>query len=269
MLPVLIEISDSIKIYSFGTLIVLAFLGATTYARRRARALLEVDPERTFNICFVLLFVGLAGARLLYCVVHTDKMTETPLALVRIWEGGLVFYGGLLAGLLWLAWYLPRRPELKGWALMDVLALSACLALAIGRWASFLSGMDYGARADGLPFAVRFPAVDGTQIPPHLVGEPLHPVQVYESLFALLLFALLRGLQGRWWGQGRPQPGRVFGLFLALYALGRFGLEYLRGDDAERGMVIAGHLSTSQLLSVPLLFVGVAICFARRRGPGE
>lgn len=265
MLPILLRLSDTFKIYSFGTLIVLAFLVSTTYARRRARSLLQVDPERVFNLCFLLLFIGLAGARLVYCVVHTSKMSGTPLAFFRIWEGGLVFYGGLLAGLLWLGWYLPRKPELLGWALMDVLALAACLAIAVGRWASFLSGMDYGSSAEGLAWAVRFPAVEGTQIPGQLIGEPLHPVQIYESLFAVLLFMGLRALQGRWQRRRPGESGRVFGLFLVLYALGRFGLEYFRGDDAERGMALAGYLSTSQLISIPVLFAGIAITFARRR----
>jgi len=261
--PILFKLTDSIRIYSFGTFVVLAFIVASWYASRRARRTLEIDGERVFNLSFAVLFVGLAGARLLWCIVHTQKIAGEPLVLFKIWEGGLVFYGGVLAGLLFLSWYLPRKPDLKGWALMDVYALATCLALFVGRWASFLAGMDYGDEAPGLPWAVRFPAVDGSQIPPRLVGVDLHPVQIYESLFGLLLFLALLFVARR-----RLHPGRLFGLFLILLSVGRAVIEVWRGDDAERGMVIGGHVSTSQLISLPLFFVGVAI-FLSRRAPED
>lgn len=256
MYPVLIDISDKIKIYSFGTFIVLAFLVASFYVRRRAARTLGLDKAEVFNVCFALLFIGLAGARLLYAIVKSDDFASDKMRLFKVWEGGLVWYGGLIVCLAWLAWYLPRHPKLRGWALTDILALGACLGIFVGRWASFLSGENYGKEAPGLPWAVTFPDHPHTQA---LVGVALHPAQIYHSLHGLLLFGLLL-----WFMRRKPHPGRTTGLFLILYAIGRAVLEMFRGDDVARGMLIEGHVSTSQFISIPILFIGVAIYFARK-----
>ena len=259
MHPVLVDLSESIKIYSFGTFIVLAFLVASLYARRRARRTLGLDPERVFNVCFALLFVGLLGARLVYVFLKYDEFAARPMSMFHIWEGGLVWYGGLVAGLLWLGWYLPRKPELKGWALLDVLALSACLALFVGRWASFLSGENYGKIAPDLPWAVTFPPDPYSQVGGAFVGQPLHPTQLYHSLHGLLLFGILLLLARRRWG-----PGALAGAFLALYAVGRAVIEIWRADDAARGMLFGGRLSTSQVLSLPIFFLGLTLWLVRK-----
>ncbi len=249
----------SLKIYAFGTFIVLAFLVASFFVRRRAMQSLDLDGERVFNICFALLFIGLLGARLLYVLVHYEDHVKTPMSAFAIWKGGLVFYGGLILGILWLAWYLPRHADLKGWALVDVMAIAMGLAIFVGRWASFLSGENYGKPAEGLPWAVKFPPGPETQVPSSLRGVDLHPTQLYHSLHGLVLFVILFLIARR-----SPQPGRVTGLFLMLYAVGRFVIEFWRGDDEQRGMVIDGILSTSQLISIPIFFVGLAIFLIRR-----
>lgn len=259
MHPVLVDLTESIKIYSFGTFIVLAFLVASFYVRRRAARQLGLDGERVFNICFMLLFLGLLGARLVYVFLKYDEFSARPMSLFHIWEGGLVWYGGLGAGLLWLGWYLPSRPALKGWALLDVLSLGTCLAIFVGRWASFLSGENYGKIAPDLPWAVTFPPDPYTQVPGAFIGQPLHPTQLYHSLHGLVLFGLLLLLARRRWG-----PGALAGAFLALYAVGRAVIEIFRADDAARGMLFGGRLSTSQLLSIPVFFLGVAIFLIRK-----
>jgi phosphatidylglycerol:prolipoprotein diacylglycerol transferase len=254
MYPILWD--KGITIYAFGTLIVVGFLVGALYARRRAARTLDLDRERVFNVCFALLFLGLAGARLLYGLVHYEKYAGKPLEIFAIWNGGLTWYGGLIGGLLWLSWYLPRHPEMKGWALLDVLALGTCLGIFVGRWASFLSGEDFGKPApEGLPWAVTF--TNEHSIAPRF--QALHPTQLYHSLHGLLLFGVLLLLARR-----KPYPGRVAGAFLVLYAVGHAVIEIWRGDDVERGMLIDGLVSTSQFLSVPVLFAGVAIWLLRR-----
>jgi phosphatidylglycerol---prolipoprotein diacylglyceryl transferase len=258
--PVLWSFGNSFSIYAFGTFIVLAFLIASFVARRRAKRLLDVDPERVFNVCFALLFLGIAGARLLYGVTHYQEMTRQPLELFMIWKGGLLLMGGVLVALLWLAWYLPRHPELKGWALMDVLSVSGCLGLAIGRMGSFLSGEDYGKEAPDLAWAVTFPPETGSQARP--LGVPLHPTQLYHVAHGLVLFVLLLIL-----AKARPTSGRLTGAFLMLYAVGTGVIEIWRGDDEARGMLIDGMVSSSQFLCVPLFFAGLAIWLLRRPQP--
>lgn len=265
MYPVLIEISDSIKIYSFGTFIVLAFLVSSFYVRRRASRTLGLDKERVFNVCFALLFIGLAGARLLYVLINYDEFAAKPMSLFKIWEGGLVYYGGLIACMLWLAWYLPRHPDMKGWAFLDVLSLGACLAIFVGRWASFLSGENYGKVAEDLPWGVKFPIGDEhSQVPASLRGVSLHPVQLYHSLHGLLMFVVLSLVMRR-----GPRSGQVAGLFLMLYAIGRAIIEIWRGDDEARGMVIDGYVSSGQFISVPIFFIGLTIFLVRRNAESE
>lgn len=252
--------SKGITIYAFGTLIVLAFLAASIWAKRRAARRLGVDGERVFNVCFALLFLGLAGARLLYGITHYEEVTAKPLEIFAIWKGGLIWYGALLAGLLWLTFYLPRHPELGGWRLMDILSMGTCLGVFVGRWASFLSGEDYGKEAPDLPWAVSFPAQEGTMARP--LETPLHPTQIYHSLHGLVLFGILLLLARR-----NPHPGRLTGVFLMLYAVGHAVVEIWRGDDVSRSMLINGTVSASQFLSVPLFFLGLAIWLLRRPEP--
>jgi phosphatidylglycerol:prolipoprotein diacylglycerol transferase len=239
----------TITLHSFGLAIVVAFLVAAYWARRRAARRLGLDRERVFNVAFALLFVGIAGARLLHVMVHYATYTKDPLSFLYIWDGGLSLYGGLLAGALWLGWYLPRHPELGGFSLADVFAAATALAVFLGSWGSFLAGDAHGDPTD-LPWGVRVPNPPRTLAP---------PTQHNHSLHGLLLFGILL-LYLR-----RPRPsGRAFGLFLALYAIGRAGIEVWRADDDHRGMVIDGVLSVPQLLSVPVLFGGIAIWLIRR-----
>ena len=146
-------VGKEITIYSYGTVIVIAFLLAAWWTRRKAHALLGLDRERVFNVCFALLFIGIGGARLLHALVHYGEFTKRPLSFLYIWEGGLVWYGGVIADLLWLAWYLQRHPDMKGFAFLDVLVRGSALGIFLGRWASFLAGDDYG-RPTSLPWGV-------------------------------------------------------------------------------------------------------------------
>ena len=129
----------------------------------------------------------------------------------------------------------------------------------MGRWASFLSGENYGKPAGDLPWGVKFPPGPDTQVPSPLREVALHPTQLYHSLHGLALFLILILIQKK-----HPNPGRITGLFLMFYAVGRGVIEIWRGDDEARGMIIDGVLSTSQLISIPVFFIGLAIFLIRR-----
>ena len=263
-----------ITIYAYGTIIVLAFLLAAWWAKRRAAKTLSLPEERVFNIEFAVLFIGLAGARFVYALANYHEFTSRPLSFLYIWEGGLVGYGGLVAGLLFLAWYMPKRAEKgeylegKAWSLFDLLARGAALALALGWFASLLAGDDFGKATTsplGIPatwFADGTPAKAYVADPKHgfdLLTTRLHPTQLYESALALVLFFALGVLARK-----KPAPGRVAALFLMLHALGHGVLETFRGDAEKRGMVVADFLSWSQFLAIPVFFAGVAIWLIRK-----
>ena len=257
MYPILTKLGP-VTIYSFGTFIVIGFLVASWYVRRRSIRELGVDGERVFNFCFVLLFLALFGARLLYVLLHYDEHVQKPMSAFMIWNGGLAFYGGLAMCLIAIGWYLPRHKELGGWSLVDVLVLGGCLAIFVGRWASFLSGENYGDKSPDLAWGVRFPPGAESQIPRTWRGIPLHPTQLYHSLHGLVLFVLLLLYLRR-----KPAPGRALGLFLMLYAIGRGIIEIWRADDVARGMVIPDYLSIPQLLCIPTFFLGLGIFLTR------
>jgi phosphatidylglycerol---prolipoprotein diacylglyceryl transferase len=258
-----------VSIYTYGTMIVLAFLLGAWWARRTARRTLGVDPERTFNVAFALLFLGIAGARLVFAFAHYADFTQTPMRFLKIWEGGLVAFGGVVAGLLWLAWWLPKHADLKGFAFLDVLSRAACLAFAIGWMAPLLAGDDFG-KPTTLPWGVPVSAFEnGTPASIWGVGHDplarLHPSQVYEALLALALFFAL-GLVAK---RARV-TGRVTAVFLMAYALGRALLDLTRGDAgpaknyADRGFLVPEILSWTQFLSIGIFFAGLAIWLIRR-----
>jgi phosphatidylglycerol:prolipoprotein diacylglycerol transferase len=261
-----IPIFGGIPIFAYGTLIVVAFLVAAWWARRTAQRTLGLDPEHVFNVGFALLFLGLAGARLAYAFANYEEFAQRPSSFLKIWEGGLIGYGGLVAGLLFLAWWLPRKPAMRGFAFLDVLARATCIAFAIGWMASLLAGDDYGSPTR-LPWGIPASAFEPTT--PAAVAaaraDPLarlHPTQVYESLFALLLFAGLT-----LYARGKPVSGRVFAWFLMLHPIGHSVIELFRGDDDKRGMLVPGVLSTSQLLAIPVFFAGLAVRLIRKEEP--
>jgi phosphatidylglycerol:prolipoprotein diacylglycerol transferase len=250
-----------ITIYTYGTLIVVAFLVAAWWTRRRAERSLELDRERVFNVGFALLFLGIAGARLVYALAHYAEFSAVPMKFIRVWEGGLNGYGGLVAGLLWLWWWLPRQPAMKGFAFFDLLVRGFLLAFAVGWLAPLLAGDDFG-RATSLPWGIPASAfADGTPASAWAVRHDplarLHPTQVYEGLFALGVFLLLGLLARRGW-----RTGRLAAAGLMIHAVGHALLEITRGDEA-RGMIVPDVLSTSQLLAIPVFFAGLALWVIR------
>jgi phosphatidylglycerol:prolipoprotein diacylglycerol transferase len=147
---------------------------------------------------------------------------------------------------------LLRRYNLPALRSFDVLSPSLALGHAIGRIGCLLAGCCWGARCE-LPWAITYTnpvAAERLGTPLHV---SLHPFPVYSALFNITLYLVLAGYFKR-----QPAPGRVFGSYLVLYGLGRFVLEWTRGD-AARGFVLNGALSTSQLISIGLIGVGTAL----------
>lgn len=182
-------------------------------------------------------------------------------AWAKFWAGGLTYYGGLLgAGLA--AWFLLKRDRFPFWKAADMAGFTIPLGLAFGRMGCLMAGCCFGATCD-LPWAVSFPwksAASEAQFKAHLIPSarlwslPVHPTQIYESAASLAIAAFcLVYVHPR-----KRYDGQVFTAFLALYAVARFLIEFLRRDD--RGGV--GSLSTSQLIGIGLL-VAAGVIHAR------
>lgn len=265
MHPILFRIGD-FPITTFGLMVCLGAIAGSLWLRRAlgAFALRGRDPVGDLVTWSVLL--GLLGARLMYVVLHPSAIRGAdgslqPLKLLALWEGGLVSYGGFLGGALG-AWLFARRQRLPFMRLGDALAPALALGQSIGRIGCLLVGDDHGRPTD-LPWAVTFPYVldaagnklpakEGCLIPRELLGVPLHPSQIYLSLMNLAIFLVLARAFAR-----RRFDGHVLGLGMVLYAVGRFAIEYTRGDDVARG--IFGALSTAQWISIGVFALGAAL----------
>jgi phosphatidylglycerol---prolipoprotein diacylglyceryl transferase len=191
-------------------------------------------------------------------------------AWAKFWAGGLTYYGGLVGASL-AAWFLLRRDKFPFWRAADMAGFAVPLGLAFGRMGCLMAGCCFGATCD-LPWAVSFPwksPASEEQYKDHLLPTshmwslPVHPTQIYEAAASLAIAAACL----MWVHPRKRYDGQVFAAFLALYAVARFLLEYLRRDD--RGGLLG--LSTSQLLGLAMLAAAAIIHVMRgsKRAPAQ
>jgi phosphatidylglycerol:prolipoprotein diacylglycerol transferase len=196
--------------------------------------------------------------------------TADCFAWAKFWAGGLTYYGGLVGATL-AAWVLLRRDRFPFWKAADMAGFAVPLGLGFGRMGCLMAGCCFGATCD-LPWAMAFPwrsAASEEQFKAHLLPSaklwslPVHPTQVYESAACIGIAAVCL----LWVHPRKRYDGQVFAAFLALYAVARFVLEFLRRDD--RGGMLG--LSTSQLVGIALVAAAGAIHVVRgvRARPGR
>ncbi|HEX5136770.1 MAG TPA: prolipoprotein diacylglyceryl transferase [Planctomycetota bacterium] len=224
---------DSIKIYTFGVVIILGFLAGARFMSTQTDKL-GIPSQTVFDWAFWLLVTGIVGSRILYALLNFEEFETNKLQIFAIWNGGLVWYGGLIPAVivgiaLLYKWKLPVLP------LCDACASAIMLALGIGRWSCLLAGDDYG-KATELWQGIRF--YSGL-VPEGLRGIPLHPTELYMSLNALWLFFILE-----WIRRSSSYAGRAFAAMLILYALTRaLFIEPFRGDFVERNPAWKKHVA--------------------------
>lgn len=195
---------------------------------------------------------------------HVCYPPRDCLAWAKLWRGGLAYYGGFILATGY-AYYFTRKHKIGWWRVADLAAPAIMLGLFFGRLGCFLNGCCYGKRAEG-GLGLRFPIgstpwrsqFDAHLIQPRQEMFPVHPTQLYESIGCLLLFVVLYYFVRT----RKRKEGEVLGWMLVLYAVLRSLVEIWRDD--ERG-VLWGWLSTSQIISVPLLALGLYLIL--RRGP--
>ncbi len=230
MHPILLKLGP-VQLYSYGFLVAMGLLAGLTVIDREAKRL-GWNRDEMSKLVIVTFLVGLLGGRVTYVITRLGA--EDPLSALIDPHAGFVFYGGLVASWSYIYWQAKKR-KLPLWEVLDSFALGICIGEGIGRFGCLLGGCCYG-KACELPWAVS------------LVTEPnlgkIHPVQAYEGLSLIALFALL------WWRRlYKKYAGESVVAFVAAYAVIRFILEYFRGDSI-RGYVIEGVLTTSQAIGV-------------------
>ena len=235
MYPILIEFGF-FKIFTYGLLVATGFLVAILLASSRAEKE-GLDSQKVLDLCFYVMVSALLGARLLYVIVEYRYFLDSPLEIFKFWKGGLVFYGGLILGVLISLWYLKRN-QMPMWKTADLLAPSIALGQSIGRWGCFFAGCCYGKKTD-VAWGITF--IDPRALGPLEIS--LHPTQVYLSLNAVFIFIFLM-----WLSKRKVFDGQILWSYGILYSIGRFLIEYFRGDD--RGFPVEQVLSTSQFVGV-------------------
>lgn len=245
MRPVLFEIGPFI-VYSYGFMLMIAFLLSILVAVREAKAR-AIAVESVYDLAFWLLVGGLIGARLSFVFYNWPLFVHNPLEALAFWEGGLSFYGGLAGGLVaGLSFVYWKNLFLED--VLDIAGLSLPLGISIGRIGCFLNGCCYG-KPTQLPWGVSFPAL----------GFKAHPTQLYELLYAFLIFLFV------YFFRYRIGRGNVFFVFLLLYSFFRFLNEFLRVNPP----FILG-LSGSQIVSIlAFVFSALLLTYRLRRGKGE
>ena len=252
MHPVLINIGK-IHIYSYGLMIAIGIVVGLFLARRQA-AREGIDPNKIIDIAFYLLVAALIGSRLLFVLTNVKEYVDNPLDIFKIWEGGLVFYGGLIPAVVIGIWYI-KRLGLPLWQVFDIFAPSVAIGHAFGRIGCFLAGCCHGTPSS-LPWAVTF--TDPRSLAPQ--GIPLHPTQLYSSLGLFAIFALLIWLRKR-----KAFQGEIFWSYALMYSVFRFFIEFLRGDP--RGSCLGGLLSTTQAIGIFVAGISVVmLLYLRKRG---
>lgn len=232
-----------LTLYSYGLALAAAFVAAWLWVRHECKKR-SIPVEAATDLVLGAAIGGIIGARLFFVAAHFQYFAGHPAEIVRLQQGGLVFYGGLAggaAGVLLAA----RLRQLAIAQTADMAAPAIALGSAIGRIGCLLNGCCYGRESGGL-LGITFP------LP---LGGPRYPTQIMDGLYNLLIFALLV-----WVGRRRREPGFVFWLYGAVYSTFRFGIEFLR-DNA----VTVGGLSGAQLISLALFAVSAGVLAIKYR----
>jgi phosphatidylglycerol:prolipoprotein diacylglycerol transferase len=266
--PVVVEIGD-LAVRWYGVSYVLSFVAAFFVLRALAkRGRWPVAPERVADVLFwgiLGVFVGGRVGWLLFYAIPSGTFSFER--VVRVWEGGMSFHGGLL-GVILAYWIYSARAHAPRGDLFDGLALATTPGLLLVRLANFVNAELPGRVWDG-PWAMRFPEYEKVGGPQKWEAldarlrpftQPRHPSQLYEALAeGLLLFLVLRWLMlGRGW-----RGGRVAGAMLVGYGAIRFLIEFVREPDVGLGFVL-GFLTQGQLLCLGMIAAGVVLLWRTR-----
>src|SRR5581483_6779656 len=251
MYPRLFELGP-VTVYTYGVLLAAAYLLGLKLAMVRAKA-------RVFDLGIYVIISALVGAKLLLLATDFRVFASDPRELLTLARSGGVFYGGLILAVGVALWYI-RRIGLPLWTTCDAFAPGIALGHVVGRFGCLFAGCCFGKPTTepwGITFTDPFAAANvGTPL-----GVPLHPTQLYEAGAEFVILLILLASERK----QRPFAGRTFWLYMLLYAISRFIIEFFRGD--ERGSV--GVFSTSQFISIILapLAIVMLVYLSRRKTP--
>ncbi len=257
MHPILLDLGPA-TLYTYGVLLAAAYLLGLKLAMGRA-TVRGLDEARVLDLGIYIIISALIGAKLLLVITDFRTFMTDPSELIMLARSGGVFYGGLILAVSVALWYI-RKIGLPLWTTCDVFAPGVALGHVVGRMGCFFAGCCWGRETD-VPWAITFTDPYAAANVGTPLNVPLHPTQLYEAGAEGLILLLLLSTEK----QGSKYPGRTFWLYMLLYAVSRFIIEFYRNDP--RGVVLM--FSTSQFISIVLapLALVMLVVLARRGAP--
>ena len=234
----------------YGLMYILGFVAAIYLLKRRAKrdTWRGWQPQQAEDMIFLGLFGVIIGGRMGSVLFYnTSMLWEDPIAIFKLWEGGMSFHGGLLGVLAAMLIYAKRNGR-TFFDVTDYLAPAVPPGLGFGRIGNFINGELWGKPTDA---AIGF----------KVNGQVLHASQLYEAVLeGLVLFLIL------WWYSSKPRAKRsVSGLFLLFYGIFRFLIEFVRVPDANLGYMTFGWMTRGQQLCIPMIVFGLYLLYSSNK----
>lgn len=242
-----------LSVHWYGLMYLIGFLCGWVLLTYRIRCNPSgYTQEQVSDILFYTALGIIIGGRVGYMVFYAwPDLLANPMSIVQVWKGGMSFHGGFLGVLIALTFY-ARKIGKTVLDLTDLIAPMVPIGLGAGRIGNFINSELWG-RVTDMPWGMVFPNA-GLQ--------PRHPSQLYEFLLeGVVMFVIL------WMFSSKPRPRcAVSGLFLVCYGVFRFAVEYVREPDAQIGYLAWGWLTEGQLLSLPMIAIGIGMLIWAYRG---
>ncbi len=237
-------------IYLYGIVVAVAFLLGILYCARHSKDF-GIRKDDFYDMAVWMIPLCIVGARLYYVLFNLDWYLEYPSEILKIWEGGLAIYGGILTGVLVCVLFC-RRKKIRVPAMLDLCSFGLLIGQSIGRWGNFFNREAFGRETE-IFCRMGLTASDGSTV-------YVHPTFLYESLWNLCGLILLRRFAKK-----RQYDGQCILLYFLWYGLGRAWIEGLRTDSLYLGQT---GIRVSQLLSI-LLALGAAAVLLMIRGKNQ
>lgn len=204
---------------------------------------LGMDKEDVISFVTYALLGIVIGARLGYVLFYNlSYYLASPLNVFAVWQGGMSFHGGLIGAII-AAYLFCKKKKIDFWKIADITVIPVAIALFLGRVGNFINAELYG-RLTNVPWAVKFPNAEGWR----------HPSQLYEALKNIVLFSTLWLIRDR-----KMPPGFMFWLFITMYGVMRFIIEFFRQPDGHIGLFLS--LSRGQWLCAVMVVVGAFMLY--------